>query len=62
MIFLTSIDRIFVPKDQADELLRRLGSNAAVPEACAAVSGANTPSILPLPNPSGSLEKRLARL
>src|SRR5881396_122338 len=35
---------------------------AAVPEACAAVSGANTPSIRPLPKLSGSLENRLARL
>src|SRR6185295_7072138 len=39
-----------------------IGSNAAVPDACAAVSGANTPSIRPLPKLSGSLEKRLARL
>ena len=39
-----------------------IGSSAEVPDACAAVSGANTPSILPLPKPSGSLEKRLARL
>src|SRR5436189_5540060 len=39
-----------------------IGSSAAVPEACAAVSGANTPSIRPLPKLSGSLEKRLARL
>ena len=38
------------------------GSNAAVPDACAAVSGANTPSMRPLPKLSGSLEKRFARL
>ena len=39
-----------------------IGSSAAVPDACAAVSGANTPSMRPLPNESLSLEKRLARL
>src|SRR4051795_4201295 len=39
-----------------------MGSSAAVPEACAAVSGANTPSMRPLPKLSESLEKRLARL
>ncbi len=39
-----------------------IGSNADVPEACAAVSGANTPSMRPVPNDSLSLEKRLARL
>ncbi len=38
-----------------------IGSSAAVPEACAAVSGANTPSMRPLPKLSGSLENRLAR-
>ena len=41
---------------------RMIGSNAAVPDACAAVSGANTPSIRPLPKLSLSLEKRFARL
>jgi hypothetical protein len=39
-----------------------IGSSAEVPEACAAVSGANTPSMRPLPKLSLSLEKRLARL
>ena len=39
-----------------------IGSSAAVPEACAAVSGANTPSMRPVPKLSGSLEKRFARL
>jgi hypothetical protein len=39
-----------------------IGSSAAVPEAWAAVSGANTPSMRPLPKLSGSLEKRFARL
>jgi hypothetical protein len=39
-----------------------IGSSAEVPEACAAVSGANTPSMRPLPKESLSLEKRLARL
>ena len=39
-----------------------IGSSAEVPDACAAVSGANTPSMRPLPKLSLSLEKRLARL
>src|SRR4029079_16063058 len=39
-----------------------IGSNADVPDACAAVSGANTPSIRPLPNESLSFEMRLAML
>ncbi len=39
-----------------------IGSSAEVPEACAAVSGANTPSNRPLPKLSLSLEKRFARL
>ena len=39
-----------------------IGSSAEVPEACAAVSGAKTPSMRPLPNDSLSLEKRFARL
>jgi hypothetical protein len=39
-----------------------IGNSAAVPEAWAAVSSANTPSMRPLPKLSGSLEKRLARL
>src|SRR3979409_1821783 len=39
-----------------------IGSSAAVPDACAAVSGAKTPSMRPLPNDSLSLENRLARL
>jgi len=39
-----------------------IGSNADVPEACAAVSGANTPSMRPLPNDCGSFDMRLARL
>src|SRR6201995_5252143 len=39
-----------------------IGNSAAVPEACAAVSGANTPSMRPLPKLSGSLENRFARL
>src|SRR6188508_2756982 len=33
-----------------------IGSSAEVPEACAAVSGANTPSMRPLPNESLSSE------
>ncbi len=37
-----------------------IGSSALVPAACAAVSGATTPSILPLPNESGSRAIRLA--
>jgi hypothetical protein len=39
-----------------------IGNSAEVPEACAAVSGANTPSMRPLPKLSGSFEKRFARL
>src|SRR3954453_2122722 len=39
-----------------------MGNSADVPEACAAVSGANTPSMRPVPNLSGSFEKRFARL
>src|SRR5450432_1119991 len=39
-----------------------IGSSAAVPEACAAVSGANTPSMRPVPKLAGSLENRLAKL
>src|SRR6202790_485516 len=39
-----------------------IGNSAEVPGAWAAVSGANTPSMRPLPKLSGSLEKRLARL
>jgi hypothetical protein len=39
-----------------------IGNSAEVPDACAAVSGANTPSMRPLPKLSGSFEKRLARL
>ena len=38
-----------------------IGSSALVPAACAAVSGATTPSISPLPKLSPLLEKRLAR-
>ena len=37
-----------------------IGSKAAVPAACAAVSGAMTPSSLPVPNWSPSGENRLA--
>ena len=37
-----------------------MGSRAAVPAAWAAVSGATTPSICPLPKLSGSLELRRA--
>src|SRR5256886_8664183 len=37
-----------------------IGSMAATPAACAAVSGATTPSISPLPKRSGCLEARLA--
>src|ERR1700754_1027116 len=39
-----------------------IGSNAEVPDACAAVSGANTPSMRPLPKLSWSLAKRFERL
>src|SRR5262249_36880315 len=39
-----------------------IGSSADVPDACAAVSGANTPSMRPLPKLSLSLEKPLADL
>src|SRR5438067_4699973 len=39
-----------------------MGKSADVPEACAAVSGANTPSMRPVPKLSGSFEKRFARL
>ena len=35
---------------------------AEVPEACAAVSGAKTPSMRPVPNDSGSRDMRLATL
>ena len=37
-----------------------IGSSAEVPAACAAVSGATTPSICPVPNRWPSLEMRLA--
>ena len=37
-----------------------IGSSAAVPAACAAVSGATTPSISPRPNLSPFFETRLA--
>ena len=37
-----------------------IGSSAAVPAACAAVSGATTPSISPVPNLSPFFEMRLA--
>ena len=37
-----------------------IGSSAEVPAACAAVSGATTPSISPLPKLSPRLEMRLA--
>ena len=37
-----------------------IGSMAATPAACAAVSGATTPSSSPLPKRSGCREKRLA--
>ena len=37
-----------------------IGSSAAVPAACAAVSGATTPSISPLPKLSPCFETRLA--
>src|SRR4029450_8098344 len=39
-----------------------IGSSADVPEACAAVSGANTPSIRPLPKLDGPSEKPFAGL
>src|SRR4029079_6700839 len=39
-----------------------IGNSAAVPDACAAVSGANTPSMRPVPNESLSLENRWGRL
>ncbi len=39
-----------------------IGSSAEVPDACAAVSGAKTPSMRPLPKLAGSFEKRLAKL
>src|ERR1041384_2899619 len=39
-----------------------IGSSAEVPDACAAVSGANTPSMRPLPKVEGSFAKRFARL
>ena len=38
-----------------------IGSIAAMPAAWAAVSGATTPSISPLPNRSAFFEKRLAK-
>ena len=38
-----------------------MGSMAATPAACAAVSGATTPSSSPFPNRSGFREKRLAK-
>ena len=38
-----------------------MGSSAAPPAAWAAVSGATTPSISPLPKRSGCCEKRLAK-
>ena len=37
-----------------------IGSSAEVPAACAAVSGATTPSISPLPNACGSFDMRRA--
>ena len=37
-----------------------IGSSAEVPAACAAVSGATTPSTMPVPNLSPSFEKRRA--
>ena len=37
-----------------------IGSSALVPAACAAVSGAITPSICPVPNLSPSFDMRLA--
>ena len=37
-----------------------IGSSAEVPAACAAVSGATTPSTMPVPNLSPSGEKRRA--
>ena len=42
-----------IPKDS-------IGNNAAVPAACAAVSGATIPSILPVPKLSPSLDTRFA--
>ena len=38
-----------------------MGRSDAPPAACAAVSGATTPSISPLPKRSGCFEKRLAK-
>jgi hypothetical protein len=39
-----------------------IGRSAAVPDACAAVSGANTPSIRPVPKLSLSFANRFATL